>query len=147
VYIHAHEVLCHSVCLCEIISNGWRDLRISRTSRHRKGLINNRLIGLKHDPSKIWIKSLPWQCHSLLSDEHMILDIQHQLRQTRDEYALRGLGLYYLSCVLLVSDQAHCFSPLTPELPQHEVARPGAPRHIILPFFRNLKADISPLRE
>ena len=39
-------------------------------------------------------------------------------------------------------------NPLTPELPQHGVPRPGAPRHnIILAVFRNFQADISSLRE
>jgi len=40
-------------------------------------------------------------------------------------------------------------NPLTPELPQHGVPRPGAPRHniILTVLFRNFQADISSIRE
>jgi len=41
------------------------------------------------------------------------------------------------------------FNPLTHELPEHGVRRPGAPRHNIIfnSFFRNFQADISSSRE
>ena len=52
-------------------------------------------------------------------------------------------------CDSSLSVEIVVINPLTPELPQHGVPRPRAPRHNIIrnSYFRNFQPDISSLRE